>query len=213
MDNYEPKHEARGSGREDTSALSARHPVPKTILLVGFMGCGKSSVARLLARNLGCNTCDIDTLIETAAGKSIPQIFAEEGEEAFRQQETTQLKIVLENKGAPAVVASGGGIVTRPENRELLQNAAQNGVLVVYLKASPAVLAKRIRLQPGKRPLIDGNGELNLQQTQERVGELLQVRSPLYESVAGLVVDTDTLSLEEVVQQIVTAAVRVTATN
>ncbi len=213
MGNYDNRHEALGAGHEDIPVPSAQHPVPKTILLIGFMGCGKSSVARLLAKNLGCNTCDVDTLIETAAGKPISQIFAEEGEEAFRGQETTQLKIVLENKGESAVVASGGGIVTRPENRTLLQSAADNGVLVVYLKASPAVLAKRIRLQPGKRPLIDGNGELNLQQTQERVSELLQTRSPLYESVAGLVVDTDALTLEEVVQQIVMAAAGMATDN
>lgn len=210
MGNYDNKHEARSAGHRDISAPSAQHPVSKTILLIGFMGCGKSSVARLLAKKLGCNTCDIDTLIETAAGKPISQIFDEEGEEAFRQQETTQLKFVLENKAGPQVVASGGGIVTRPENRTLLQSAAQNGVLVVYLKASPAVLAKRIRLQPGKRPLIDGNGELNLQQTQERVSELLLTRSPLYEGVAGLVVDTDRLTLEEVVQQIATATIKMT---
>ncbi len=177
-----------------------------TILLVGFMGCGKSSVARMLARKLGRNTCDIDTLIENAAGKPIAQIFAEEGEDAFRRQETTQLKAVLENKGEPQIVASGGGIVTRAENRTLLQSAAGKGVLVVYLRASPMVLAKRIRLQPGKRPLIDGNGELNLQQTQERVAELLQARAPLYESVAGFIIDTDTLTLDEVVQNIATAA-------
>ena len=182
--------------------------ITPTILLIGFMGCGKSSVARLLAQRLNYGACDIDTLIENAAGKPIPQIFAEEGEEAFRQQETAQLKNVLQNQGKPSIVATGGGIVTRPENRELLKNAAQSGVLVVYLKASPAVLAQRIRLQPGKRPLIDGNGELNLQQTRNRVGELLQTRSPLYEDVAKLIVDTDTLTLDEVVRQIMAAAIK-----
>lgn len=209
MDNYDSRHEELDVGRGGKPASSLRPPAPNTILLIGFMGCGKSSVARLLAKKLGCDACDIDTLIEDAAEKTIAQIFAEEGEDAFRRQETAQLEGMLENKGHRQVVASGGGIVTRAENRTLLQEAAGKGVLVVYLRASPAVLAKRIRLQPGKRPLIDGDGELNLQQTQERVSELLQARAPLYESVAGFIVDTDTLALDEVVQRIVAVAHRI----
>lgn len=158
-----------------------------TIVLVGLMGSGKSSVARALAFRWHCDAIDTDALIENATGLPIAEIFSRLGESEFRRIEREQLQAALEYSG---VIATGGGIVTQPENRALLKAATARGVLVVYLRATPAELARRIRRQPGKRPLIDGNGLLDLAQTEARVEELLQQREPLYESVANLIIDT-----------------------
>ena len=161
--------------------------LPAAIVLVGLMGSGKSSVARALAARLHCDVTDTDALIEATAGMPIPEIFSTLGEAEFRRIEHAQLQLALEYSG---VIATGGGIVTQPENRALLQAATQRGVLVVYLRATASELARRIRLQPGKRPLIDGNGLLNLRETEQRVEELLRQRGPHYESVANLIIDT-----------------------
>jgi len=170
-----------------------------TIVLVGLMGSGKSSVARSLAFRLHLDAIDTDALVESAAGMSIPEIFAGAGESEFRRLESEQLKAALNGSG---VIATGGGIVTQSENRALLQDARAKGVLIVYLRASAAELAQRIRLQPGKRPLIDGEKILNLEQTQKRVEELLAQRAPLYESVASVVIDTGSLTPADVADQI-----------
>ena len=158
-----------------------------TVVLVGLMGSGKSSVARALASRWQCDAIDTDTLIENATGLPISEIFSRLGEAEFRRIEREQLQAAIESSG---IIATGGGIVTQPENRALLQAASQRGVLVVYLRGTPAELARRIRRQPGKRPLIDGNGLLDLDQTQQRVEELLHQRGPFYEGVANLVIDT-----------------------
>lgn len=158
-----------------------------SVVLVGLMGSGKSSVARALAFRRHCDAIDTDTLIENATGLPIAEIFSRLGESEFRRIEREQLQVALEYSG---VIATGGGIVTQPENRESLQAAASRGVLVVYLRATPSELARRIRRQPGKRPLIDGHGLLDLAQTEARVQELLEQRGPLYESVANLIIDT-----------------------
>jgi shikimate dehydrogenase len=100
----------------------------QNIALIGMPGCGKTSIGRKLAQAIDRPFVDLDKKIEEAAGKKIPQIFAEEGEDAFRQLETSILR--EEGKGSGRVIATGGGVVTRTENRELLQ---QNS-LIVYLK-------------------------------------------------------------------------------
>jgi shikimate kinase len=169
-------------------------------VLIGFMGSGKSSIGRRLARRLRCKAIDLDHVVELRAGRSIPEIFAAEGEPAFRDLETAALAECL---GESGVIATGGGVLKRAENRELLRAAAARGALVVYLRAAPAVLAHRIRRQPGKRPLIDGNAILNEEETQLRVEHLLAERAPLYESCSSLVVDTDNLSPEQTVRQII----------
>jgi shikimate dehydrogenase len=106
----------------------------RNIALIGMPGCGKSAIGRALAEATGRPFVDIDKKIEETAGKAIPQIFAEDGEEAFRQLETTILG--EEAKGSGKVLAAGGGVVTRPENRDLLR---QNS-LIVYLKRELADL-------------------------------------------------------------------------
>ena len=171
-----------------------------SILLIGFMGCGKSSIGRRVARRLRCEFLDLDREIEIAARKKIAQIFASEGEEEFRRRETHTLRRVLKKS---AVIASGGGVVTRPENRVLLAEAATRGTNIVYLQAGPDTLAERIRRQPGKRPLIDGPGKpLDYGATKRRVEELLAERAAFYEECATLVVLTDGRDFEVVVDEI-----------
>jgi shikimate kinase len=174
-----------------------------SLILIGFMGSGKSSVGRRLARRLGCGFLDLDSEIERVAGQSIPQIFALEGEEKFREYETRVLQSVLQEE---AVIASGGGLVTRPENRALLREAAARGAHVVYLKASPQTLAERIRRQPGTRPLIDGPGApLDTEATRRRVEELLAMRAQFYEECATVTIQSDGAPFETVIQQITEA--------
>lgn len=176
----------------------------KTVVLVGFMGCGKSSVARVLAARMNCEAVDLDTLLVAREGASIAEFFAVRGEAEFRRLETEVLRDVL-NSIIPRIVATGGGIVTREENRALLKEASARGVLVVYLEAEAKTLAYRIRRQPGLRPLIDGARVLNLQETQSRVEELLKTRAPLYESVANQTVNVGVLAPDEIARQIISA--------
>ena len=179
--------------------------MPGPIVLVGFMGSGKSSIARRLARHLQCEAVDLDDYVEQRAGRSIAEIFAADGENAFRDLETMALSECL---GKSGVIATGGGVLKREQNRELLRAAVRQGALVVYLRAGAAVLAQRIRRQPGKRPLIDGATILNEEETRQRVEHLLAERAALYETCSSLVVDTDGLRLEQVVQQILASKVQ-----
>jgi shikimate kinase len=172
-----------------------------SIVLIGFMGSGKSSVGRRLATRLNLPFVDLDSEIVSAAGMSIPRIFASQGEERFRQIETEVLRDALKRS---AVMASGGGLVTQQANREILKDGAEHGLRVVYLRGQPETLAKRIRRQPGTRPLIDQqSAPLDFQSTKRRVQELLAQRAPWYEECATLTLDTDDFSTARVVEEIV----------
>lgn len=170
------------------------------IVLIGFMGSGKSSVARLLAHDLNREAIDLDKAVEQMTGSAVAQLFATQGEAAFRALETQALQAALQTS---RIIATGGGVPTQASNRALLQQAPP-GTYVVYLKAQPHTLATRIRRQPGKRPLIDGRAVLNLEQTQARVEQLLTERATHYEACAHIIVDTDNLRMIEVAQAIVT---------
>lgn len=164
------------------------------------MGSGKSSVARQLSRLLNLPILDLDAAIETRIGTTIAHYFATAGEESFRLIET---EVLIESLRSAAILATGGGIVKRDENRAILAEASKQGVPVVYLQANPHTLAVRIRRQPGSRPLIDGDGILNLEQTVERVKELLAQRAHLYNESASHIVDTDERSTAQVAAEIV----------
>jgi shikimate kinase len=187
----------------DRKGTLISHYPPCTVVLVGFMGCGKSSLARALASRLHIPATDLDHLLEAREGTTIAQIFATCGEEAFRKLETEVLRDALSNLHTPMIIATGGGIVTREANRALLKQASEEGVLVVYIKAAPEVLAQRIRRQPGLRPLIDGERILNIEETRARVEEILAVRSPLYEEVANIVVESGAASVGEIADEII----------
>jgi shikimate kinase len=152
------------------------------------MGSGKSHIAREVARISSEAVFDTDAAIVSLAGCPIAQFFAAHGEAEFRRIEAKVLLAALQQGG---IISTGGGIVTRPDNCAILQKAVSHGALIVYLRAKPETLAARIRLQPGARPLIDGVRVLNLEETVDRVREILNSRSAAYESVATCIVDTD----------------------
>lgn len=161
-----------------------------TVWLVGMMGAGKSAVGAALADRLGRPFEDTDARIEAREGRSIPAIFAEDGEGAFRKRER---ETVLGLSGSSSVVALGGGAVAQPGMRALL---AEGGV-VVWLRATPETLLARVGQGEG-RPLLRGLDEAG---RRERLSALLAEREAHYGS-ADLIVDTDGRSVEEVAEAV-----------
>ncbi len=161
----------------------------QAIILTGPMGSGKTSVGRLLSAKLGYRFLDLDALIVKQAGKSINQIFADEGEAAFRDRETAALASL---KGEDELILStGGGAVLREENRALLHAAG----LVVNLRASTAELASRLA-RASDRPLLQGDEPLA-----QRIERITQEREPFYAD-ADIRIDTTGKTLEDVAAQI-----------
>ncbi len=157
------------------------------VVLVGPMGAGKSTVARILARAWGVPVRDTDEDIERSTGREISEIFVDSGEDEFRRLERTAVAQALaEHTG---VLSLGGGAVLAPETRELL-----SGQCVVFLKVGLSDAVKRVGLGTA-RPLLFGN-------VRARVKALLDERNPVYTSVATLVVDTDGRSPHEVAEAI-----------
>lgn len=147
------------------------------LFLIGFMGAGKSTVARLVAERLGLVAVDLDEMIEQRAGRSVTEIFDRDGEDAFRDLETEALSAL--SALPPRVVACGGGVVLRPENRALLKRLGT----VVHLTVTADVALARIG-DVSTRPLLAGpSGTL-------AATRLLEARERLYRSVADLEVDT-----------------------
>lgn len=159
------------------------------IFLVGLMGAGKSTIGRRLAQELGKQFRDSDSEIEKKTGVSIDVIFDIEGEQGFRARETGILKELVEERGI--VLATGGGAVLAPENRELLRD---NG-LVIYLKATAEHLAGRVRLDR-RRPLLQSGDKL------AKIHELMIQRDPIYQQLADMVVETNNRSIPRVVREI-----------
>lgn len=159
------------------------------IILVGMMGAGKTTVGRSLADRLGWSHFDSDAQVMARTGRTVPELFAEQGEPAFRAEESQVLADALSGDG-PVVVSAAGGVVLSEANRDLL---ARSGT-VVWLRADPRLLLERVGRGRG-RPLLDDDPAT-------RLVELYEVRRPLYESVADLVVDVDGRSPDEVVEQI-----------
>lgn len=155
------------------------------IVLIGFMGAGKSSVGPELATRLELPLHDIDSMAAGAAGCTISEIFAREGEAGFRVRETAALAELREE---PAIVVTGGGIVVAPANIEALRRLG----MVVYLSANEETLWRRTG--GGDRPL--------LQTTDARAvfSHLLKIREPLYRATADFVVDTSPQTLPETVE-------------
>ena len=160
------------------------------IVLIGFMGCGKSSIGRRLANRLGHEFIDSDELIVSQAGRSISEIFAEEGEERFRERETLSLRGLLETPHI--VLATGGGAVLREENRMLLHRIGK----VVWLHADAETLFDRAS-RSRKRPLLD------VENPRSVFHALLESRMPVYQSAADLQVIASGLSHEQTVEEII----------
>lgn len=151
---------------------------PKRLFLVGLMAVGKTTVGRLLAESLGWQNIDTDQLIESRAGANIPWIFDVEGEAGFRDREQAILAEVATLD--EVVVATGGGIVTREANRQLLKEAGT----VIFLDSTVERLLERTR-RDSKRPLLQGKDR------REVLTRLHQDRAPLYHEVADYRFVTD----------------------
>ena len=169
--------------------------VLNNIVLIGFMGCGKSTISRELQRLLGYPLTDMDAIIEQRAGKPITRTFEEDGEAAFRDMESALLAELAAADHPPQIIATGGGVVIRPENRQRLQHLGY----VVWLCAPPQVILSRTR-HSQDRPLLHGENQAT------RITELLAQREPWYRQCAHLTVDTAGLSSREIASGILESA-------
>lgn len=159
-------------------------PFQRPVYLVGMMGAGKTTIGRALARKLGWQFVDLDHELESRCGVRVSIIFDIEGEQGFRKRESAALDECTRRSGI--VLATGGGAVLDPKNRQLLRERG----MVVYLRASIDELFRRVE-RDRNRPLLQTDNP------RQRLQELLQQREPLYEEVADLVFDTGNLPIAQ----------------
>jgi shikimate kinase len=161
-----------------------------SIALIGFMGVGKTAVGEILAGQLNKKFVELDYLIERKAGKSIPEIFQQGGEVAFRELEIEVAKEVSQDKNQ--VIACGGGVVLNKINIDRLKKDS----VIVYLTASPGAILKRVS-DGDERPLLEvANPALTIR-------ELLRFRKPFYERAADIKIDTSRVGIDSVAEQII----------
>ncbi len=160
-------------------------------VLTGYMGSGKSSVGRKMSYRIRAPFMDTDSIIERRAGKTINEIFADEGENAFRDMETECLREILQKEKGRFILSTGGGMPVREENRELMHRIGT----VVYLKCSPETVYERLKGDT-KRPLLAKDASL------EKITAMLREREGIYESNADIVVECDGKGLEEILDEI-----------
>jgi shikimate kinase len=162
-----------------------------SIALIGFMGTGKTVVGKVLAEKLGREFVEMDSLIERKAGKTIPQIFQEDGEVRFRELEIEVAREVSAKKNA--VIACGGGVVLNKINIDRLRQEC----LIIYLTASPGAILKRTSGNESERPLLKTDDKAR------QVRELLRFRKPFYERAADIKINTSKLTIDAVAGQII----------
>ena len=148
----------------------------KNVILLGFMGAGKTTVGERYAKKHGLPMVDTDWLIEERAGMTISEIFAQKGEDEFRRTETAVLQTLLSDT-QEKVISVGGGLPLREENRRLLKQLGT----VIYLEVNPDTVLKRLK---------------------GRVEELIAARGPIYREAAGLIVDVNGRSVGEIVTEL-----------
>jgi shikimate kinase len=163
------------------------------LLLIGFMGAGKSTVGRLVAEQLGVPFTDVDTIVEQRDGRPVSAIFEEDGEQAFRALEACAVQSLADLPSS--VVACGGGVVLSDANRAFLKTLGT----VVYLRVTAAETLARVG-NDRTRPLLSGTGGMLA------AGKLLEAREALYSATADAVVDTVDRTAEEVARQVVLVA-------
>ncbi|MBW3598595.1 MAG: shikimate kinase [Planctomycetes bacterium] len=162
--------------------------------LIGYRATGKSTVARELAARLGAPAADADAEIVRRAGKAIAEIFAEEGEQAFRDLETIVVKELAAREGV--IVALGGGAMMREENRRALAGRG----MTIWLRASVATIQERLRADPSSsthRPGLTSRG------TADEVAHVLAERTPVYAACADAAIDVDRKSPAAIAEEIV----------
>jgi shikimate kinase len=168
--------------------------VNQHLYLIGYRGSGKSSVAIRLAEKLGCGWIDTDVLIESTVNRTIREIFADMGEEGFRELETTAIEQAAHSP-QKQVISLGGGAILREKNRRVITETGK----VIWLQASPELLAQRIlgdSQTTDRRPSLSGKSVL------DEVREVLARRVPLYATAATWAIDTEHLSIDNIVDRI-----------
>lgn len=164
--------------------------VDYSIVLVGFMGTGKSTVAKVLSKRLDLELIDTDKCIETNMKMTIPEIFKKYGEEGFRDIEAGIIKD-LKNKNV-AVISCGGGVCLRDENIVNLKESHR----VILLEASAEIILKRVK-GDSNRPILKGKTDI------ESIETIMNIREPSYQKCADLIIDTDDKSIEKIVDEII----------
>ena len=164
--------------------------VPGPVVLVGMMATGKSTVGRRLAHRLGRQMFDSDAMIEASTGHTVAELWESGGEAAYRELEAGALRQALDAE-PPGVVAAAGGVVLAPANRAALRQASTNGGVVIWLRASPQVLAARVHAGD-HRPLLAVDPAGTLQRLDAE-------RGALYAEVADHEIDVDGRPLDDVV--------------
>lgn len=167
--------------------------VERNYILIGFMGAGKTTVGKCLAKRLGFDFQDTDTWIEQETGLTVSSIFQQFGEEYFRTLETTLIKklsVSLKN----TVLSVGGGLPIKKENHCYLKNTG----MVIYLEVSVETVLKRLS-KDTTRPLLAGEPL----EVKNRISRLLQDRTPIYKQLADKVIAVDAFSVDEIVEQII----------
>ena len=164
--------------------------ISRSIFLIGFMGAGKSTIARALQRELGFPLIEMDERIVKEQGMSINDIFAQYGEDHFRDIES-QL-IVDIGKEEPSIVSCGGGVVVRPQNTQNMKEIGR----IVFLTATPKTVHERVK-NSNDRPIL--NGHMNV----EYIAELMEKRRALYEAAADITIQTDGKMREQICEEII----------
>lgn len=162
------------------------------IFLIGFMGSGKSTIARQLKKELDMELVEMDQRIVDEQGMSINDIFAQKGEEAFRDIES-QLVVDLGNQEA-SIISCGGGVVIRPQNVENMKKSGK----IVFLTASPETILERVK-GGTDRPLLNGNMNVPY------IKEMMDKRRDFYEGAADIKISTDNKSVKEISDEIIEA--------
>lgn len=163
----------------------------KNIFLIGFMGSGKSTIAKLLSKETSRELVEMDETIEAEENMTINEIFEKYGETYFRDLESQLIERIAQKGGA--VVSCGGGAVLREEN---IENMKKNGK-IIYLSATPETIYERVRFSTN-RPLLNGN--MNV----EYISQLMQKRLPMYENAADEIIDVNQKGKGEIVIEIST---------
>jgi shikimate kinase len=161
------------------------------VALIGFMGTGKTAVGKSLAQKLNLEPVEMDDLIEQKAGKSIPDIFAQDGEIAFRELEIAVTKEIA--AGQNQVIACGGGVVLNQINIDRLRQQSR----IIYLTASPEAILERTAAEAGQRPLLE------VEKPARTIREMLTFREPFYKRAADIEIDTSRLGVDAVAEEIV----------
>jgi shikimate kinase len=171
----------------------------QNIALIGFRGTGKTTVGKILARKLGREFIDMDLRLTSEAGRDIAEWVAREGWGSFRRAESALLGVIRLQKDL--VVATGGGIILNPQNREALKE----DFFAVWLKAAPQTIYDRLSADPGSprmRPALSG------MPIREEIEKELSEREPIYLQVANVGIDTEGKAAEQVAEEIIEAGER-----